>query len=115
MSNRPSAPGRDDAFPIDITEAERQAGFHLGEIARLGGYGMPFGMTSPSKTIQAAVRYCGGGLHSVKTVRPMDGTVMYAIFGEKNGTIEQGAKADAAFSLDELLNRFPAPPCPWPS
>jgi hypothetical protein len=101
MTGDPSAPGSDPTFPIDITDRDRDAGFVEGVIANIGGGPMPLGLPSRPATIRALVRPCGSGLFAVKWRMP-NGAIRYAIFGERNGMIHQGAKADAAPSVTEL-------------
>jgi hypothetical protein len=106
MPQDPS-PGLHGSYPTDITDEEGQAGFRLGEVAREGGFEMPFGLTSPSATVRAVIRPCGNGLYAVKAVAPYGRGLMYAILEEEDGLIQPGARANAAYSVAEVLTRYP--------
>ncbi|HEY1691711.1 MAG TPA: hypothetical protein VGG39_06100 [Polyangiaceae bacterium] len=101
------SPEIDDMFPIHATPDEVRVGFRVGEIARMGGFQMPFGMKSPSPTIYAMLRELGSGLHAAKMIRATDRRLQYAIFSERGGVIQQGARVASAQGLAELLRRYP--------
>jgi hypothetical protein len=104
---REPSPGRDEAYPIDISPDEHAYGFVLGEVKREGGTEFPPPMRSPSETVQAVVRELRPGLHAVKRI--FVDKVGYAIFGEQDGMIVPGAKEDYAESIVELKRRFQRP------